>query len=140
VLKPNSNPALESSRNVVLELSRTNRRQDFPTPTGFPAFLPSPYHPSHGLIRVERLHSAWSVQLVRLYKTNSVWAVGVKIQFQRCETIQENHGYQASRYDFYFVYMCVAGVLQVASIMLFWSFVCVCGFSVFVFIVSLNCC
>jgi hypothetical protein len=124
VLKPISKPSPESSRNVVLELSGTNR-QDFPMPTGFPAFLPSPYHPSDGLNHVESLHSAWSVQLVRLYKTNSVWAMGVKIHFQRCETIQENPGYQANRYDFYFVYMCVARVLQVASIMLFSSYLCV---------------
>jgi hypothetical protein len=68
---------------------------------------------------------AWSIQLVHLYKTNSVWAMGVKIQFWRCKTIQENPGYQASRYDFYFVYMCVAGALQVASIMSFSSYLCV---------------
>jgi hypothetical protein len=94
-----SNPAPEPPR-TFWKLCHDLRHDDR---FSFRLFSPHPYHTTDRLNRHLWLHSAWSVRPVQ---TNSVWAMWIKIQFRRCETIQGNPGYHRGRKVFYIKYRC----------------------------------
>jgi hypothetical protein len=117
----------EFSRNLLLELYG-NRHHELSPNLPVPFFPPPPSIPPTG-------KAVWSVLIplggLDLHVCINKFCLGLggNLGFRPCESLQGNAVYRKGRYEFYLVYMCVVGALQLASICCF-RVIGMCGFSV----------